>query len=173
MMKPVRCALVFVLVSVMCIDALPSCHRFHSEAREFLDPALDRLGLWQGPWNLFAPEVDKLNSCIVVEFRSDSGRVYRWQSPDPAKMGVVAKFRNFRWFEYYDSIRLDANAAAWPSLVAWLEARPDVVPAGERVERTRVWRAWGDVSPESLSQPDSYPFSNRYLIYDGGAVDAR
>ncbi len=161
---------VLLLVGVMAIDALPSCHLAHQRAQVRLDPLLDQTGLWQGNWNLFAPDVDKLNACLLAEFYSSDGRTYRWQSPDPAKMGPVEKFRYFRWLEYYDSVRNDNNAAAWPALLTWLVGLPEVVPPGKEIVGSKLWRAWADVSPETLRGPVLYPYRERYLIYETEGV---
>lgn len=156
----------------MAIDALPSCHLAHSEARSILDPLLDKSGLWQGPWNLFAPDVDKTNTCVAAEFTTSSGRTYQWRSPDPAKMNPWSKFWNFRWLEYYDSIRNNANKAAWPDLVAWLKRQPDVIPAAEEVISVKVFRSWSHVDVDTLGNADKYPYRERFQFYEEDRGDA-
>lgn len=163
--RHLRNGLVLLFVAVMMIDALPSCHLAHSKLKAELDPALDKAGLWQGTWNLFAPDVNKLNTCVTAEFTTASGRTYLWRSPDPAKMGPWTKFWNFRWLEYYDSIRNDSSEAAWPDLIAWLSQQSNVVPLGEEVISVRLFRSWGDVRVETLNAPEKYPYPNRYLFY--------
>jgi len=166
-----RNALTILFVSVMIIDALPSCHLAHAKAKAALDPALDKSGLWQGTWNLFAPDVDKMNTCVTAEFLAASGRTYQWRSPDPAQMGPWAKFWNFRWLEYYDSIRNNSNQAAWPDLVDWLSRQPAIVPSDDEIVSVRLSRSWSYVSLDTLKNPEKYPYRERYEFYKKDYID--
>ena len=43
------------MMIIWVVDALPSYTLLHSKLKNRLDPLLDKTGLWQGDWQLFAP----------------------------------------------------------------------------------------------------------------------
>lgn len=108
------------LLTLFAIDALPASTELHATLQRETDAFLDATGLWQGRWNLFAPEPDKVNTSISAEFTYADGSVRRWRSPDWRALGVLRRKRLFRHMEYFDGIRQDANSQAWGALADWL-----------------------------------------------------
>jgi hypothetical protein len=129
------------LLSLFAIDALPASTALHARLQLEVDDVLDVTGLWQGRWNLFAPEPDKVNTWISAEFTYPDGSVRRWRSPDWRGLGVFERKRLFRHMEYFDNIRLSDNRKAWAALAQWLAVTEGRQASGGplpvRVELTR------------------------------------
>lgn len=109
-------AFIACIIILFTIDGMPGLLRSHALLQEKIDPVLKVTGLWQGPWNLFAPEPDKENIRVSAEVLYPDGSVFRWRSPDWKDQSRWHRFRNFRKQEYYDNARRDVNQSAWPAL---------------------------------------------------------
>lgn len=145
----------FVLVAgLVVLDASPRVGVL-AELADDIDPVMDMTGLWQGPWNLFAPDVDKVNVRVSAEIVFANGKQTAWRSPDWEQMSVWDRFVAFRHEEYVDSIRLDDNAGAWAPLARHL-ART-VVPRGAGpVLHVSLTRHWAEIPP-----PETHPLPAR------------
>ncbi len=128
------------------IDALPVTGGLHQRAKTVIDPFLDRSGLWQDNWRLFAPDVDKVNVRVSAELVLDDGSTVRWRSPDWHLMPAWERFLKFRHMEYFDNIRSDANKDGWDGLASFL-ARTTQLPPGRSVREVTLTREWADVPP--------------------------
>jgi len=150
-----------VIIVVLCGTALPTFHPAQFRLREWLNPLIDGLGLWQGQWQLFAPEADKVNSAIVGVVEYDDGTTYEWRSPEWSQRSPWHKFRHFRMMEYADGVRLDDNAGAWDALAAHVyavgsDATGDTPPKPGTVS---LWRHWTVIPPpEEPLRPMSESF---------------
>ena len=98
----------------MAIDGLPVLHPLHQRLKEMTDPFFDKTGLWQGEWNLFAPEPIKVTRRTGVEMVHANGSTYLWSSPRWETFTPADRFLGFRSAEFYDAIVLDDNRGAWP-----------------------------------------------------------
>jgi hypothetical protein len=97
-----------------------------------IDSFLDITGLWQGPYYLFCPDVDKENirlsawityknnKNVTATSKNKTRELLIWQTPDWTTMSPFQKKRHFRQIEYYDNIRLDDNQALWKPLAQHL-----------------------------------------------------
>ena len=125
----------------MAVDGLPLWAR----RRQWIDPVVDRSGLWQGPWNLFAPEVDKINIRVGATIHFADGQITQWRSPEWQDLGAIDRLLQFREMEWVDGIRMDDNSGAWDSFSAYLAGttlhqRGGRVPVVQ-VRLTRYWAA--------------------------------
>jgi hypothetical protein len=136
------------LLAALLVDGLPETSLLHRVLKDRLDPILDVSGLWQGSWQLFAPEVDKVNTRVSARIRLSDGSQRGWQSPDWPALSRWQRFRSFRHMEYWDSIRMDQNRGAWPALAAHL-ARSAAGPArrATRVVEVVLTRHWAEIPP--------------------------
>lgn len=128
------------LLTLFVIDALPASTTLHATLQQETDALLDVTGLWQGRWNLFAPEPDKVNTAISAEFTYADGSVRRWRSPDWRRLGVLRRKRLFRHMEYFDAVRQDDNDEVWGDLAQWLARTEGQASGGAfpvRVDLTR------------------------------------
>jgi hypothetical protein len=121
-----------------------------------IDSFLDTTGLWQGPYYLFCPEVDKENIRLSARITYVAGndtdtskpkQFQIWQSPDWSAMSPLQKKRYFRQMEYYDCIRRDDYQVLWKPLaqhlvqkhIQKLLRREQSVPPIAQIELYRHW----------------------------------
>ena len=79
-------ALLALFIAVIALDACPAFFRTLDRAKSAIDPLVDVTGLWHGSWQLFAPDVDKVNSRVSAEILFSDGTTVRWNSPDWTKL---------------------------------------------------------------------------------------
>ena len=155
---------------VLAIDSAPITGQWHQQLKDQLDPYLDVTGLWIGGWQLFAPEPDKENSYISAEVRFADKKSAFIRSPQWRLMSAPERFISFREAEYFDKIRLDNNAAAWPALCKFwgnTAEHPDGldIPAKEIILK-RHWVVIPEPNQENLLQFPAPPKCDRdYIIY--------
>ncbi len=111
---------IVLFLAFLAIDVTPRQHLAHETLKNALDPIYDLTGLWQGEWNLFAPNPDRTNGYLSAEFVYEDGSTTWWISERPADLTAAEKFRYFKRFEYYDKIRLDENRDAWSAFADYL-----------------------------------------------------
>lgn len=127
---------IVIFLLLVLIDAFPSRSPINEKLRAVIDPVMDWTGLWQGPWNLFAPDVDKQNNWIEYRFHFPEGiSPVVERSPDWKQASCWRKFAGSREIEFYDRVRNRENSSAWPSFARYLLARyerenPRVRPTG-------------------------------------------
>ena len=122
--------------------------------RASVDAILDVSGLWQEPWRLFAPEVDKINTRVSARVVFADGAAASWHSPEWPSLSVWQRFVQFRRMEYFDSVRLDANRSAWPPLARYL-AKTVPHPSGAAAAVTEVVlrREWATIPAPGSGPP--------------------
>jgi hypothetical protein len=151
--------------TLIVLDATPRFGVIGAIA-EAIDPVMDVTGLWQGPWNLFAPDVDKTNVRVSADIVFTGQHKTEWRSPDWNLMAPWERFISFRHQEYVDNIRQDSNSGGWTALARYLAG--SVGPrGGGRVLRVTLRRHWATIpSPRARELPakpyvefaDSYEF---------------
>lgn len=165
-MRVVTSIFLALLLSLLFIDALPVTNLFHQELRRLLDPALDKLGIWQGSWALFASNPDRTNVRVswVCTF-SDGSEMYS-ESPHWEDFRIADRIRYFRFMEYFDSMRLDQNAPVWRDFARFV-ARNCEEP-GKQVQKVSLTRHWAVVPQLDSKQIESQQLAARpYTRYDG------
>lgn len=142
------------LIFLMVADAVPSLGTFHQRIKNWIDPVLDKTGLWQGDWALFAPGVAKRNSRMSAEIGCSNGEIIRWSSPALHQLSIPGRFLAFRDGEFFETIRNDSESGGWESLADYL-ARTEVASRfpGERAGWIRLIRHWWDVPPPGSNLP--------------------
>lgn len=164
----IRLAMFLSLVVILTLDALPLLGGAHHKAQSALRPALDLSGLWQGSWNLFAPNADKVNTRIHASITFTSGELRMWHQPDWTTYSPWARFASFRHMEYFDSVRMDSNSAAWNGLVRII--RDDLAREGDVREIASIsfTRSWAEIPPphsENLTERPYLRFTKDYLFH--------
>ena len=118
---------IFAFLALMFIDTYPGPGSTWKRLQDGIDPLLDFTGLWQGPWDLFAPDVDRQNHHIeVVAIHRDGNRTV-WRSPVWQDLSCLQTFVRIREVEFYDRIRQEWNSPAWPAFADY--ARRKLLPA--------------------------------------------
>jgi hypothetical protein len=118
------------------IDCFPSRAPLVSKFRDGIDPIMDVIAIWQGPWDLFAPGVDKENSWIEVRvYREGDELLETWRSPDWGRISCFGKFVRSREIEFYDRIRNKDNRACWSSYAEFRKKEYENTNQGVAVQR--------------------------------------
>ena len=150
-----------VLLFFLVVDSLPTtsfAHGYLRNATWFRRP-LNFVGVWQGSWNLFAPDVDRTNGHLEAYLIYTEGEEIHWRSPDWSKMAPAEKFLHVRHMKWMDQLANEENAAAWPEFAEYLiDLHREEAPPGERVIRVELWRHWGEIPPPNPKQ-DHQPLS--------------
>ncbi len=168
-------AFIVCILNLFFIDAIPAVHLLHERAQARIDPFLDKTGLWQSRWNLFAPEPDTVNTYLGAEITYADGSFSRWRSPNWRQLTPGERFRRFREMEYYDSVRMDSNRSAWPGLAQSILKKASSDNSNKRpvkIVLTRYWWDIPDMKEEFVAQADinknmrSFEFYTKEFIED-------
>jgi hypothetical protein len=160
--------LIVCFIALGLIDATPVTSATHARLKSAVDPILDKTGLWQGDWRLFAPDPRSVNLTVSARFIGD-GVSLNWESPDWRELSLLEKFFMVRHTKFYDGLRLDENRNAWAAFAEYrLRQLPPSVRAGVvRMELIRSWKETPDPAKEWIPagtdvQPDqSFVFFTR------------
>lgn len=136
--------LLVVWLGCLAIDQMPSTCYFHSQLKPRLSLMLNVLGLNQGTWQLFCPNVRKFNYQLSAEIEWEDGTLQYWASPDYALMPPREKFLKFREMAYFENVHLDFNEAAWPALADYLKRT--LAFSGVSARRIVLFRHWSKVA---------------------------
>ena len=116
-------------VVVIFLDIIPPSWPMFSQPKQWLSNVLNRVGLWQGQWSMFAPDPILNNAYLSAEFEDNQGNKTYWDSPDWKKTGNLEKFYGFRHLNFFNRIYLDQNNRALKDFADFLvrtEGRPTV-----------------------------------------------
>ena len=106
---------------------------------------LKKLGLDQGQWNLFAPNLDKTNVKIKVDYQFENASKNKWVSPNWKNYSRLQKFRYHRHIAFYNNIRLDLNKKLWPNYAEHLKK----LSRSKILTNIEICRLWQEVSLEN------------------------
>ena len=125
-----------VLLAVLVLDALPLTPL---GLRLVLDPLVLRLGIHQGPWNLFAPLPVQTNTRLSAEITYRDGQKVKWVMPDPRQKSPWEKWITHRERNIYVHLVTQEAAPAWEPWCRYLARtqRPDL-PDADRGAEVRV-----------------------------------
>jgi len=157
---------------VALLDAFPLYRESHKRLSERLHPVLNATGLYQGDWQLFAPDPDRINSWVQARVQRADGSSWIWSTPDWQRRSQLQRFQEGRHQKLSDAMRLDSRRALWPYFSDYI-AR--MAPPGARPVRVELTRYWWDL-PEPAQYaaekarygrlpPRRDQFPNHYLYY--------
>lgn len=106
--------LTFWVISL--IEGVPQSNLVHEQLDEFINPGLRRLSLWQGNWDLFAPEMDHWNTSLECVVLWHDGTESQWTTLDWTNASNWDRMRNFRRNEYFDGVGGHQGHLLWSSL---------------------------------------------------------
>ncbi len=164
-----------LLLFLLLEDGLPTTHDGHQRVKDFLDPVVDTLGLWQGNWRLFAPDPDHMNTWVEAKVTYSDNTEWAWKTPNWRERSYYEKFIQGRHPKFWDAFRLDKRKGIWP-FVADYAARIAPTPAsGARPIKVELLRHWWDVPPPNKiaevvkefgeSPPPRDKFPNTHSFY--------
>lgn len=103
------CLILIALVAEASPDELPGA----GYAKRWLGPWLNRMGLWQGQWTLFAPNPKINNAWISAEvYAPDGTQSAFWNSTYWAETSTWERFAGFRHINYNNRIQTQGKRAA-------------------------------------------------------------
>ncbi|MDJ0511001.1 MAG: hypothetical protein QNJ64_17360 [Crocosphaera sp.] len=161
---------IFSILFLIITDSLPETSLVHRHLKQTIDPVLDKLGIWQGTWQLFAPNVDKINQRFVAEITFSDQSKGIWYSPNWSQLSIKDRFLKFRQMEYYDSIYYTKNKRAWEAFAKHL-SRTIVAAHDPNIKPIKIIliREWADIpAPNNKKLPSlntKYKFNNRRKFY--------
>lgn len=159
----------------MLLDGLPCALASHRRVKDFFDPFLDKAGLWQGNWQLFAPDPDHMNTWLEVVVTFTDGSKWTLKSPEWQNRSEYEKFIQGRHPKFWDAFRLDRRKAIWPFVADYavnIAPRPKSGAKAKSVELIRHW--WEVPTPAKRAEElakyggtlppprDQFPSSHSY-----------
>ena len=112
-------AFLAVFLAVLAIDVFLPSSESGEGLKDGVNTALVFTGLWQGPWRLYGPEVDKVNLRFRAEVVFVDQAVATWTSPDWSQVSALRKYALARHMNYYGYL-LRAGEPAFDALCAYL-----------------------------------------------------
>jgi hypothetical protein len=129
-------AFLVVFLAVLAIDAFHPLNEAHQGLKDALNTPLVLTGLWQGPWRLYGPEVDKVNLRFKADVVFADQTTATWTSPDWPEVSALRKLVVARHMNYFGYL-LRADEPAWDALCAYL-ARTVRHPEGKAIAVEQV-----------------------------------
>lgn len=130
----VRC-FALIIICTMVIDALPYAWMGRNAVRRTLSAGLNRIGLWQGEWSMFAPDPVINNGWLTVELQSASGPTLQWDSPQWAQASGWEKFVRFRHLNFYNRLPQIWNLRATDDFLNYVARQ-----SGEPVDKAKLFK---------------------------------
>jgi hypothetical protein len=124
-------------LAVLAIDAFHPIGDAHQALKDAIDYPLDITGLWQGPWRLYAPDVDKDNLRLRADLVFADQATASWSSPDWARRSALQKLVAARHMNYLNNVLLAGKQIEWNALCAYL-ARTVPHPQGKPVPVVQI-----------------------------------
>ena len=146
------------LLLMMAIDMLPQAPTALYLA---VQPLLVRLGLDQGPYHLFAPSPDSINTRLRAEIKYHDGQQAVWESPTWRELPLAQRWTSYRHQEWLDhmTMRPDPAIEPWCRYLA-KKVRPELARADQGAEvrliaeearvpsaSDRPWKSWRELPP--------------------------
>jgi len=109
------------------------------------------LGIPQGPWNLFAPQPDRLNLRVRAEITYRDGVRRDWAAPNWHELSPLARWTSHRRHTWIDRLVTQEAAPVWEPWCRHLarELRPEMQGA-DRGATVRVIYREGPIRPAEL-----------------------
>lgn len=145
-------------LAVLTIDAFHPVGEAHQWLKDAVNPPLVVTGLWQGPWRLYGPEVDKVNLQFKAEVVFADDAIATWTSPAWSQRSALDKFARARHVNYFGYL-LKAGEPAWDALCAYL-ARTVPHPQGKAaaVAGVRLFLRAAPIPPPSERVVPAEPY---------------
>ncbi len=109
-----------LIAALMIADAMPASFQWFSIPKQAARYCLQRAGLWQGEWSMFAPDPVINNGWFSADIELASGDIEHWDSPYWAEKGSLEKFRRAREMNYYNRLGLPWNLCATDDFADYL-----------------------------------------------------
>ena len=125
-------------IAVIVLDTLPRNWGWLTGTKQAVSSVLNRVGLWQGEWPLFAPDPVVNNGWFTAEIRDPDGTVTRWNSPFWSEASAWDKFVGFRYIDYFNRLTLPSNFPAADDFADYLAREVGRPVASVRLYKNQV-----------------------------------
>jgi hypothetical protein len=163
----VRCFF-FFMVFCMVRESVPdaNCQQLFHDS---LTRTLNRLGLWQRPWKLFAPNPVQETSWVSAEIFWNDQTQTTWSSPDWQAAPVREKFLRFRHLNYYNRFQEPLSPLITNDLADWIcrNAAPETGDLQPPVP------AASQVNPPTIESIKLYLNRSKMLLPHDGSLPTR
>lgn len=151
--KSLTNSLIIGILFLIITDSLPETSLVHRHLKKTIDPFLDKVGIWQGTWQLFAPDVDKINQRFMAEITFSDQSKGVWYSPNWSQLSIKDRFLKFRQMEYYDSIYYTNNKKSWEAFANYL-SRTIIADHNPNLKPIKIIliREWEDIPEPNRNQ---------------------
>lgn len=151
--------------------------------RDLVDPALDKLGIYQGEWNMFAPEPDTVNTRLSADIEYYDGTLAHWSTPEWRKLSYFQRIMRFREHEYLEKASTLPYAQIWPELADFIvREQQGATPSESEVKRVKIYIENANI-PDLRQPPENQgdesesevtwhtwveppPFEDKNLLYE-------
>jgi hypothetical protein len=147
---------------ILVIDGFRPLNSAHAWLAEKLHYPLTITGLWQGPWRLFGPDVDKVNLRLSAIVQFADGATATWASPDWPAVSAWRKFIGARHTNYFANILKAGEEPAWDGLCSYL-AHSLPHPQGKSVAVVQVTLL---LRGADIPDPDKPTPAEPYVAFD-------
>jgi hypothetical protein len=153
------------LLAILAIDALPQSP---TSLRVMIQPLVLRAGIFQGPWNLFAPEPDRVNRRLRAEIEYREGTKAEWSAPIWRERSPGEMFLLHRRRCWWDRMVVPDYAAAWESTCRYLARQS--LPAGVADVSGAKVRLIYHEAPVPPAEEKPWPSIRKSIPYDDGWI---
>lgn len=134
-----------VIVVLFALDTLPCTP---DSVRGLMEPLMDSTGLWQGTWNLFAPNPDSRNHRLRADLYYPNGTHRVWSSPDWRSQSTWQRFIGHRETEFIEKISDEVNRSAWHDFAMFVARQESLRMKVPQMPITiELSVIWSDISP--------------------------
>jgi len=102
-----------------------------------LTKLINYAGLWQRPWNMFAPDPLRTSTWISAKLIDKNNQSFEWSSPQWAGVGPAEKFYRFRYFNYFNCFESPLNPLVIDDLADHLQRTLPTTEASFAAEDVR------------------------------------
>lgn len=127
------------IVALVAIDALPVSPL---GLRLAIQPLVVKLGINQGPWRLFSPDPDRMNTRLRAEITYRDGERRTWTQPEWSRLSAWQIWVGHRHREWIDYMVSQEAAPSWPPYCRYLARtlRPELPRADQGAEVRLIYR---------------------------------
>jgi hypothetical protein len=146
MYGPARNVFIACLLLLTVSDVFRNSTELHRRFTSFTDPVLDMLGIRQGRWSLFAPNVGNFNYKIIAHVTYADKTVVDVPQIDWHRQSLWDSFVRFPEEEYWTWVRQNRAKVAWPALARYTLAHvPATSPTNAKPVQVKLERRWAQM----------------------------
>jgi hypothetical protein len=135
--RAVRC-FVLLIIAVMLIDSAPQSWSWLGGPKRAVSVVLNRIGLWQGEWAMFAPDPVLNNGWFTADIQHTDGTASQLNSPYWIQSSSRDKFLRFRYLNYFNRLPAPYYQSARDDYADYLARKSRVPVESVKLYHTRV-----------------------------------